>query len=282
MAHAIWSGTISFGLVGVPVKLVPATRSQDVRFHQLEEETGARIRYRKVSEATGEEVPNDKIVKGYELAPGQYVTVGTDDLEAFAPKSTRQIEIEDFVDLDDIDPIYFEQAYYLEPAKGGEKQYRLLHDTMRQLGKVAIGRVVIRSKEALVAIRPLDGVLCLETMRFADEILDVDRTLTQGVDSPSEREIELAGQLVEMLAGKFDPEKYRDEYRDALLDHIERKAAGEAIVAPPPPDSDAKVLDLVSALEASLARSAPASTATEVEAKAPKKPPAKRSRRKSA
>ncbi len=259
MPHAIWTGSVSFGLVGVPVRLVSATRAQDVRFHQLDAQSGSRIRYRKVSEATGEEVHNDGIVKGYEVAPGEYVTITQEDLDAFAPKSTRQIEIEDFVDLEDIDPIYFEQAYYLEPGKNGEKQYRLLHDTMARLQKVAIGRVVIRSKEALVAIRPVDGVLVLETMRFADEILEADRTLLEGVEAPSEREIELAGQLVQLLAGTFDPSKYRDEYRDSIRELIERKAAGEKIVAPTAPETGAKVLDLVSALEASLARNASAS-----------------------
>ncbi len=271
MPHAIWTGSVSFGLVGVPVRMVSATRAQDVRFHQLEAETGARIRYRKVSEATGDEVANDDIVKGYEIAPGEYVTITQDDLDAFAPKSTRQIEIEDFVDLEDIDPIYFEQAYYLEPGKNGEKQYRLLHDTMTSLGKVAIGRVVIRSKEALVAIRPVDGVLVLETMRFADEILDADRTLLDDVDAPSAREIELASQLVQLLAGTFDPTKYRDEYRDSILELIERKAAGEKIVAPAPPDTGAKVLDLVSALEASLARNASTSDDEDGAEPAPKR-----------
>ena len=159
MPTAIWTGSISFGLVTVPVRLVSATRSQDVRFNQLEAETGARIRYRRVSEQTGEEVPNDQIVKGYELESGHYVVIENDELAALKPKASRQIEIEDFVDLSEIDPVYFEQPYYLVPDKDAAKAYRLLAQVMEDEGKVAVGRFVLRSKEALVAIRPVDGML---------------------------------------------------------------------------------------------------------------------------
>jgi len=243
-------------LVTVPVRLVAATRSQDVRFNQLEADTGARIRYRRVSEQTGEEVPNERIVRGYELEPGRYVVVEGEELAALAPKATRQIEIEDFVDLADIDPIYFEQPYYLAPDKESAKAYRLLADVMLELGKVAVGRFVLRSKEALVAIRPIDGVLCLETMRYADEVLAPDAVLPDVADAapPTDRELDMARQLVNTLAGEFDPEKYRDEYREELLLLIDRKAAGEEIVAPAAPEEPAKVLDLMAALEASLAR----------------------------
>ena len=256
MPSAIWTGSISFGLVTVPVRLVSATRSQDVRFHQLEAETGARIRYRRVSEQTGEEVPNDQIVKGYELEPGKYVVIEGDELAALKPKASRQIEIEDFVDLAEIDPIYFEQPYYLIPDKDAAKAYRLLADVMEDEGKVAVGRFVLRSKEALVAIRPVDGVLCLETMRYADEVLAPDREqpVAEPVADPTERELEMARQLVQSLSGTFDPEKYRDEYREEVLALIDRKAAGEEIVAPVTVEEPAKVLDLMAALEASLAR----------------------------
>jgi DNA end-binding protein Ku len=254
--QAIWTGTISFGLVTVPVRLVSATKSQDVRFNQLEAETGARIRYRRVSEQSGEEVPNERIVKGYELEPGRYVVVEGEELAALAPKATRQIEIEDFVDLADIDPVYFEQPYYLAPDKQAAKAYRLLADVMQELGKVAVGRFVLRSKEALVAIRPIDGVLCLETMRYADEVLAPDSVLPDLGDAapPTARELEMARQLVQSLAAEFDPEKYHDEYRQELLSLIDRKAAGEEIVASVAPEEPAKVLDLMAALEASLAR----------------------------
>jgi DNA end-binding protein Ku len=251
---AIWTGSISFGLVTVPVRLVSATRSQDVRFHQLESETGARIRYRRVSEKTGEEVPNDQIVKGYELESGHYVVIEGDELAALKPKASRQIEIEDFVDLSEIDPVYFEQPYYLVPDKDAAKAYRLLTQVMEDEGKVAVGRFVLRSKEALVAIRPVDGMLCLETMRYADEVLAPDREQIDAESEPSERELDMARQLVNTLAGEFDPEKYRDEYREEVLALIDRKAAGEEIVAPAAPEEPAKVLDLMAALEASLAR----------------------------
>jgi len=252
---AIWTGSISFGLVTVPVRLVSATRSQDVRFNQLEADTGARIRYRRVSEQSGEEVPNDRIVKGYELENGHYVVIDNDDLAALKPKASRQIEIEDFVDLSEIDPVYFEHPYFLIPDKDAAKAYRLLARVMEDEGKVAVGRFVLRSKEALVAIRPIDGMLCLETMRYADEVLAPDREQVDSLSEPNERELDMARQLVNTLAGTFDPEKYRDEYRDEVLALIERKAAGEEIIAPATPEEPAKVLDLMAALEASLARS---------------------------
>jgi DNA end-binding protein Ku len=261
---AIWTGSISFGLVTVPVRLVSATKSLDVRFNQLDADTGARIRYRRVSDATGEEVPTEKIVKGYEIEPGQYVIVEADEIAALQPKKSRAIEIEDFVDLSEIDPVYFEQPYYLIPDKDAAKPYRLLVDVMGELNKVAVGRFVLRSKEALVAIRPVDGVLLLETMRYADEVLAADRDapIAEPDTEPSERELEMARQLVNALAGVFDPEKYHDEYREELIALIERKAAGEEIVASATPEEPAKVLDLMAALEASLARTGSKSSAS--------------------
>jgi DNA end-binding protein Ku len=255
LPSTIWSGSISFGLVTVPVRLTPATRSRDVSFNQLEEGTGARIRYRRVSEATGEEVSTDRIVKGYEIAKGQYVVVEKHELDAMAPKSTRAIEIEDFVDLDEIDPIYFESPYYVLPDKSAVKPYKLLVETMEQMRKVAIGRVVMRSKEHLVAIRPLDGLLCVETMRYADEVIARDELgpIADDVDV-TDKELAMARQLIETLTGDFDPTKYHDEYREQLLALVEKKAAGEEIVAEPVTDAPAKVLDLMAALEASLHR----------------------------
>jgi DNA end-binding protein Ku len=254
--NAIWTGSISFGLVTVPVRMISATRSLDVRFHQLEEGTGARIRYRRVSEQSGEEVPNERIAKGYEVEPGRYVVVEGEELASLKPKASRQIEIEDFVDLSDIDPVYFEQPYYLIPDKDAAKSYRLLVDVMEELGKVAIGRFVLRSKEALVAIRPVDGALVLETMRFADEVLAPDREapLAEPSSAPTEREKEMAKQLVNSLTAEFDPDKYHDEYREELLALIDKKASGEEIVAAPESEEPAKVLDLMAALEASLER----------------------------
>ena len=255
MPGAIWSGTLAFGLVSVPVKVVSATKSRDVRFHQLEVGTGARIRHRRVSEATGEEIPNERIVKGYELTPGRYVVVDVDEMRALAPKAGHSIEIVDFVELDRIDPVYFEQPYYLVPDPSALKPYRLLVETMVRLRRVAIGRVVIRSKEHLVAVRPLDGVLCMETMRYDDEVLQTDGVLPDAdAPEPTERELAMAEQLVESLSVDFDPTRYRDEYREKILALIDAKAAGEEIVAEPAPRETGELVDLTSALEASLAR----------------------------
>jgi DNA end-binding protein Ku len=254
MPSAIWTGSISFGLVQVPVRLVGATKSRDVSFNQLEEGTGARIRYKKVSDATGEEVPPDKIKRGYEISKGRYVMIEPDELDVLRPKGSHAIEIEEFVDLDEIDPLYFEQPYYLVPDARGVKPYKLLVDAMTELNKVAIGRIIVRSKERLVAIRTVDGMLCIETMRYADEVLPRTDLVPDDADIElTERERLMARQLVESLAAEhFEPEKYHDEYREQVLDLIERKAGGEEIVAEPLVEPPAKVLDLVAALEASL------------------------------
>ena len=256
MPSAIWTGSISFGLVQVPVKLVGATKSKDVSFNQLEEGTGARIRYRKVSDKTGDEVQPDRIVRGFEVSKGKYVVVEPDEIESLRPKGSNEIEIEEFVDLDDIDPLYFEQPYYLVPDKRGEKPYALLVDAMTALNKVAIGRIVMRSKERLVAIRPLNDALCVETMRYADEVLPADKLVPKDDVKLTEKEREMARQLVESLAAEgFEPQKYHDQYREQLLDLIARKESGEEIVAEPKTEAPAKVLDLVAALEASIAKS---------------------------
>jgi DNA end-binding protein Ku len=256
MPNAIWSGAVSFGLVNVPVKLISATKSQDVRFHQLEEGTGARIRLRKVSEQSGEEVPTDKIVKGFELSAGQHVVVEPEEIQALAPKASKAIDIEDFVDLDQIDPVFFEQPYYLVPDKTAAKPYRLLVDAMTELNKVAIGRFVLRSKEHLVAIRPVAGVLCLEMMRFADEVLTPEGVEPAQEDdaAPNERELNMARQLIEALATEFDPSKYHDSFREELMSLIQAKAEGQEIVAEPETEEPTKVVDLMAALEASLER----------------------------
>jgi len=254
MPSAIWTGSISFGLVQVPVRLVGATKSRDVSFNQLEEGTGARIRYKKVSDVTGEEVPAERIKRGYEISKGRYVMIEPDELDVLRPKGSHAIEIEEFVDLDEIDPLYFEQPYYLVPDARGVKAYKLLVEAMTELNKVAIGRIIVRSKERLVAIRPVDGMLCIETMRYADEVLPRTDLVPDDTDVElNERERAMARQLVESLAADhFEPEKYHDQYREQVLDLIERKAAGEEIVAEPLVEPPAKVLDLVAALEASL------------------------------
>jgi DNA end-binding protein Ku len=255
MPRAIWSGAISFGLVNVPVKLFTAVSQKDVRFHQLEQKTGARIQQRRVSSATGEEVPYEEIVKGYELSPDRYVTITPEELEALDPVATHTVDIEDFVHLDQIDPVYFEKPYYLVPDKGGSKAYRLLLEAMRESDKVAIGRVVMRTKQYLAVIRPVGDALVLETMLYGDEVVpqeELDGLPTEDVDV-SERELKMARQLIDSLTTDFDPDKYRDEYRARVLDLIERKAEGQEIVTQPVTEEPAKVVDLMAALEASLA-----------------------------
>ena len=257
MARSIWTGAISFGLVTVPVKLYSAVSRKSVRFHQLHESTGVRIAQRRVDPSTDEEVPYDEIVKGYEIAPEKYVVVSSEELEALDPKKTRTIEIEQFVDLSEIDPIFYDHPYYLAPGPGGAKPYRLLVEAMAETSKVAIARVVIRSKENLVAVRAMDNdVLGMTTMIFPDEVVDAHSL--DDLPDPDEvevtnRELSIAKQLVESLAGTFEPEKYHDTYREEVIAVIERKAAGEEIaVQPPSEDITAPVPDLMSALKASL------------------------------
>ena len=256
MARAIWSGAISFGLVNVPVKLFSATSPKSVRFHQLSSKTGARIRQKRVDPTTGEEVPFEDIVKGYEITPEHYVLISSEELEALDPKATRTIDIEEFVDLAEIDPIYYDHSYYLAPAAGGAKAYRLLVDAMRESEKVAIGRLVMRTKQQLCALRPSGGVLTLSTMLFGDEVLAPDRLdELDGVEEAeaTKRELTMAQQLIESLSAEFEPTKYHDEYRERVLDLIERKAAGEEIAIQPEAEEPAAAPDLMAALEASLA-----------------------------
>jgi len=258
MARAIWTGSISFGLLNVPVKLYSAVSSRAIRFRELRESDGSRVRHRRVAEEDGEEVAYEEIVKGYEIAPDQYVVLTRDELEALDPKKTHAIEIEDFVDLDQIDPIYFNQPYYIGPAPGAERAYALLAQAMGEQRKVAIARFVMRNKESLAAIRATGDVLTLATMRFADEVVPVNQlegVLGDASDvEPKKREVEMAKALIDSLAADFDPESYKDEHRAELLELIERKASGEKIVSA---EADApkptKAPDLMAALEESLA-----------------------------
>jgi DNA end-binding protein Ku len=256
MARAIWSGAISFGLVNVPVKLYTATSPKSVRFNQLSSRTGARIRQKRVDPTTDQEVPYEDIVKGYEITPDRYVVITNEELEALDPKATRTIDIEEFVDLEEIDPIYYDHSYYLAPTAGGAKAYRLLLDAMRESGRVGIGKVVIRSKQQLCALRPTGEVLTLTTMLFGDEVLSPDRM--DELDSIEEaaatdRELKMAQQLIQSLSTDFEPEKFKDEYRERVLELIERKAAGEEIAVQPAAEEPEAAPDLMAALEASLA-----------------------------
>jgi len=259
MPRAIWSGAISFGLVNIPVKLYSAVSRKTVRFHQIDAESGQRIRQQRVNPASGDEVPYEQIVKGYEISPDKYVTITPEELEALEPQKTRTIDIEEFVDLEQIDPIYYDHPYYLAPDKGAAKAYRLLLDAMEQADKVAIARVVIRSKENLVALRSYDGAITMETMLFPDEVVQPDSieelASADGNLKTSKRELDMAKQLIESLSGDFDPNAYRDEYRERVLDLIERKAAGETITVEAPEPERKEVPDLMAALEASITAS---------------------------
>jgi DNA end-binding protein Ku len=258
MARAIWSGTISFGLLNVPVKLYSAVARRDIALRQIRESDGARIRNRRVAEGTDEEVPYEQIVKAFEIAPDRYVPLSKDEIAALAPEKTRAIEVQDFVELSEIDPIYFDSPYYLGPAQGAEKAYSLLAEAMQRSGKVAIARFVLRNKEHLAALRPSDGVLTLTTMRFADEVVppsELEDALPAEPPKAAKREVEMAGQLIDSLSAEFDPAAYRDEYREELLALIERKADGEEVLSAPAPEEPKPTgaPDLMSALEESIA-----------------------------
>jgi DNA end-binding protein Ku len=254
MQRPIWSGAISFGLVNVPVKLYNAVKKRMVSFHQLRAKDGCRIRLKKVCPADGAEVPPENIVKGYEISPDRYVTIAAEELQTLYPHATRSIEIEDFVRLEEIDPVYFEQSYYLVPDKGAAKSYTLLLAAMRAAGRVGVARFVLRNKEYLAALRPTGLVLSLATMHFADEIIPPEELagLPGEETAPTERELAMAGQLIESLTAAFDPQKYHNEYYRRVMDLIERKAEGQELVARPAAEEGAKVIDLMAALEASL------------------------------
>jgi DNA end-binding protein Ku len=239
------------------VKLYSAVSKKSVSFRELRQSDGSRVRHKRVAEADGEEVAYEEIVKGYEIAPEEYVVITRDELEELDPKKTRAIEIQDFVDLDDIDPIYFDHPYYLGPDKGAERAYGLLVKAMEDSHKVAVARFVLRNRESLAALRPMSGVLTMATMRFADEVVqpnEIEEALGEDGEKPQKRELEMAKALIDSLTSDFEAGKYKDEYREELLALIERKAKGESIVsaeaeAPKP----TKAPDLMAALEESLA-----------------------------
>jgi DNA end-binding protein Ku len=246
---------VSFGLVSIPVKLYNAVSRKSVHFNQIDQRTGARIRYKKVSDADGEEVPAEAIVKGYQLSSGDYVLLGDDELSSLDPEASRTVEIEQFVDLDEIDPIFYDAAYYAAPDKAARKPYALLVKAMEEQGRVAIARFVMRSKQYLAVLRADDGMLVLSTMVYADEVNDpAELTELDGVDDVdvSDRELRMARQLVDSLTEAFDPGKFEDSYRFRVLDLIERKAAGEELVAAPVPAAEEKLVDLMAALEESV------------------------------
>ena len=257
MPRVIWKGSISFGLVTIPVQLFSAVSRKNVRFNQLDAETGARVRYKKVSAADDTELTAERIVKGYELASGDYVTVTDRELEELAPVAARTIDIDAFIDLADIDPVFYDSAYHLVPDEATAKPYKLLAEAMGEADKVGICHFVMRSKQYLAAIRPVEGRLMLSTMVYADELVapdEIDGLDGLGDIEVDERETAMARQLIAALEADFEPDRYTDSYREAVLELIERKASGDttATVAAAAPTSDT-VVDLMAALEASVA-----------------------------
>jgi DNA end-binding protein Ku len=267
MPRPTWTGAVSFGLVTVPVKMYTAARSKDIRFNMLHKEDGARVRQKRVCEQDGEELAQEDIVKGYEVSPGTYVMIEPEELEALEPTVSTGIEIKQFVDLEEIDPVYFENSYYLAPDKGAAKPYRLLLNAMRDEKKIAIATVVMRQKQYLTALRPAGNAISMATLYYPDEVVCEDEI--DGIPEEDlkfdDREVALAKQLIATYASDFDPEEYKDEYRVAVLELIEQKAAGETVVLPERQEAPAKVVDLMAALEASIAAAkggkAPASKA---------------------
>jgi DNA end-binding protein Ku len=254
MARSIWSGAISFGLVNVPVKLYTAVRDHSIHFHMLGPDGKCRLRRKLVCPETGAEVDWKDTKRGYEVAPDQYIIMDDEELNALRPRATRTIEIKDFVDLKDIDPVYYNTPYYLLPDERAAKPYRLLHEAMNRAKKVGIATFVMRQKQYLAALRPVEKVLVLETMNYADEIADPSELPEAGLDAKvDKRELDMAQRLIDALSGKFDPRKYRDEYRQEVLKLIEKKAEGEEVHIAPAPEEPQRVHDLVKALEASLA-----------------------------
>ena len=249
--RSIWNGTIAFGLVNVPVKVYSATESKSVHFHQVHLADGARIEHRRVCPKHGE-VDKDEIVKGYEFRQGSFVELTKEEIAAAAGERSKLIDVEHFVDGEEIDPAFYDKTYYLGAGDDGEDAYRLLRAALEKSGRVAIGRWVFHDRERLVAVRPLDGILGLHTMNFHDEVVEPDDLdLPSPQKNPSEREIQMAGKLVNSLAAKFEPHKYRDTYREAVLEIIKRKAKGEEIETPEEPEREESD-DLAAALEASL------------------------------
>jgi DNA end-binding protein Ku len=256
MAKALWTGSISFGLVNIPIRLYPATDSHQLEFHQLDSKTHKRIRYKRVIEGTHDEVPYKQIVDGYEIAKGKTVILTDEEMAAAEPKQSRTLDLEDFVPLDSIDPIAWNHTYYVGPddGAGAHKAYGVLREAMKQTKRVGVGRFVLRSKQHLATLRPFAKGMALETMFFQDEIRDV--ASLPGIEGPmavSARELDLARKLIAALSGEWDHGKYKDTYRDQLLSIIKQKAKGKVIEAAAAPDTGGgKVIDLMQALKRSL------------------------------
>jgi DNA end-binding protein Ku len=255
MARAIWKGSISFGLVNIPIALYPATRREEFKFRLLRKSDLSPVNYKRVAEKDGKEVSWDEIVKGYEYEKGKYVVLKDEDFERVDLEATQTVDIQDFVDQEEIDPIFFYKPYYLEPQKGGDKAYALLRDALKDSNKVGIAKVVIKTRQYLAGVKPEDGVLVLELMHFADELADPGKLHVPKKTEVGKREMNMAKSLIDSMSSKWDPEKYRDDYREALMEVIEEKveAGGKEIEEKPKKArKPTNVIDLVSVLQKSL------------------------------
>jgi DNA end-binding protein Ku len=256
--RAIWKGSISFGLVNIPVALYPATRREELKFRLLRASDLSPVNYKRVAEKDGKEVPWDQIVKGFEYEKGKFVVLNEKDFQRVDLEATQTVDIKDFVELDEIDPMYFYKPYYLEPQKGGDKAYSLLRDTLEKTNKVGIAKVIIKTRQYLAGVKPLKNALVLELMHFEEELSDVEKlNLPKRSAEPGKRELQMAEALVESMTDKWNPKKYKDDYRDALMEVIEEKveAGGEEIEEKPKPKKPSpKVIDLVAVLQQSLVR----------------------------
>ena len=255
MARAIWKGSISFGLVNIPIALYPATRREELKFRLLRKGDLSPVNYKRVAEKDGKEVPWDQIVKGYEYEKGKYVVLKDEDFERVDLEATQTVDIQDFVDQEEIDPMFFYKPYYLEPQKGGDKAYALLRDALKDSGEIGIAKVVIKTRQYLAGVKPKDGVLVLELMHFADELADPGKLHVPKKTEVGKREMHMAKSLIDSMSSKWNPEKYRDDYREALMEVIEEKveAGGKEIEEKPrKAPKPTKVIDLVSVLQKSL------------------------------
>jgi DNA end-binding protein Ku len=255
MARAIWKGSISFGLVNIPIALYPATRREELKFRLLRKNDLSPVNYKRVAEKDGKEVPWDKIVKGYEYEKGKYVVLKDEDFQRVDLEATQTVDIQDFVEQDEIDPMFFYKPYYLEPQKGGDKAYALLRDALKDTNKVGIAKVVIKTRQYLAGVKPEDGALVLELMHFADELADPEKLHVPKKTEVGKREMTMAKSLIDSMSSKWNPEKYKDDYREALMEVIEEKveAGGKEIEEKPKKaPKPTKVIDLVSVLQRSL------------------------------
>ncbi len=278
MARAIWKGSISFGLVNIPIALYPATRREELKFRLLRKSDLSPVNYKRVAEKDGKEVPWNQIVKGYEYEKGKYVVLKDEDFERVDLEATQTVDIQDFVHQEEIDPIFFYKPYYLEPQRGGDKAYVLLRDALKDSGKVGIAKVVIKTREYLAGVKPEDGVLVLELMHFADELADSGKLHIPKKIEVGKREMNMAKSLIDSMSSKWNPEKYKDDYREALMEVIEEKveAGGKEIEEKPKKaPKPTKVIDLVSVLQKSLEQTGAKKTAT-AKSRRKQKQPAKK------